>query len=116
MVKESRIRYQKEQFDRNALSMNMYDLKSPGMTLGEFATRYACLIETMTEVSHNNKCPKIEANYNDFDEKRIQPVNATIFYYFFGASRSGRTWAQYILSSARYPNEKVRRAYMRFFA
>jgi hypothetical protein len=93
IVKEHRLRYQKEQFDRFAASARMPDLKSGDMTLKEFATRYALLIETMTEASHSGKCPKIEANYDDFAEQTIKPLNATIFYYFFGANRAGRTWA-----------------------
>jgi len=71
----------------------MPDLKSNKLSLREFARNYALLIETMTESSHNGKCPKIEANYDDFAEKSIKPLNATIFYYFFGASKAGRTWA-----------------------
>lgn len=94
----------------------MIDLKSESMTLSKFAYNYALLIETMTETSHHGKCHKIEANYDDYKDKTINPLNATIFYYFFGADRAGRTWAQWMLSSARYPNERVRRAYMRFFA
>lgn len=116
VVKEHRIRYQKEQFDRFIVSNKMPNLKSNNLTLRQFATNYAGLIETMTESSHNDKCPKIEANYDDFGEQTIKPLNATIFYYFFGADRAGRTWAQWMLASARYPNERVRRAYIRFFA
>jgi hypothetical protein len=94
----------------------MMDLKAEGISLREFAHKYALLIETMTECSHQGKCPKIKANYDDYGSKTINPLNATIFYYFFGADRAGRTWAQWMLASARYPNERVRRAYMRFFA
>lgn len=46
----------------------------------------------------------------------MRPINATVFYYFFSAGRMGKTWAQWLLSAVRYPNEKVKRAYMRFFA
>jgi hypothetical protein len=116
VVKEHRIRYQKEQFDRFIASTRMPDLSNEQMSLRKFAKNYALLIETMTESSHNGKCPKIEANYDDFGEKQIKPLNATIFYYFFGANRTGRTWAQWMLASARYPNDRMRRAYMRFFA
>ena len=85
------------------------------MTLRDFAKEYAGLIESMIEFSHNMKCPKIEANYDDFDTKTVRPLNATIFYYFFSANRSGKMFAQWMLASARYPNERVRKAYMRFF-
>ena len=66
--------------------------------------------------SHNGLSPKIEANYDDFREQTIRPLNATIFYYFFSGDRSRRTIAQWLLSTIRYPNQKVKRAYMRFFA
>jgi len=116
VVKEHRLRYQKEQFDRFIASSQMQDLKSGNLSMREFARNYALLIETITESSHNGKCPKIEANYDDYSEQAIKPLNATIFYYFFGADRAGRSWAQWMLSSARYPNDRMRRAYMRFFA
>lgn len=96
-------------------SLALPQLINRRMTLREFAGNYATLIDIMTDSSHSFVCPKIEANYDQFDSKRVQPVNATIFYYFFGASRAGRTWAQMILASGRYPNEKMRRTYMRFF-
>jgi len=83
--------------------------------LRNFATYYAQLIELYIDVSHGFRCPKIEANYDDFGEKTLRPLNATIFYYFFSANRSGKFFAQWMLSAARFPNEKVRRAYMRFF-
>lgn len=38
VVKEHRIRYQKEQFDRFVASLNYSPLKSKDMTLGEFST------------------------------------------------------------------------------
>ena len=63
------------------------------MTLREFSHEYAKLIETMTENSHYFKCPKIEANYDDFAKETVLPLNPAIFYYFFSANRSGRTWA-----------------------
>ena len=86
------------------------------MTLEEFATEYSRLINANIESSHNYRCPKIEANYDDFGEQTVRPLNATIFFYFFSANRNGKTWAQWMLSSVRYPNDKMRRAYMRYFA
>ena len=74
------------------------------------------MIEVLIEDSHNDKCPKVEANYDDFSERTLRPFNATIFYYFFSGDRRGRTIAQWLLAAARYPNDRVRRAYMRFFA
>jgi hypothetical protein len=74
------------------------------------------MIEAMIEDSHNYKCPKIKANYDDYDDQTIKPLNAIIFYYFFSADRFKKTFAQWLLSTVRYPNHKVRRAYMRFFA
>jgi len=115
VVKENRVRYQKEQFDRMCVSLTQATLTSDRLTLREFAANYADLIDVMCDSSHNWVCPKIDANYDHYDAMRVQPVNATIFYYFFSASKMGRTWAQMILASGRYPNEKIRRAYTRFF-
>ena len=70
----------------------------------------------MTQSSHNFKCPKIEANYDDYARETILPLSPTIFYYYFSANRSGKTWAQWMLAAVRYPNNKTRRAYMRFFS
>jgi hypothetical protein len=70
----------------------------------------------MIDSSHNFRSPKIAANYDDYAEKTVRPINATIFYYFFSMDKRRRTVAQWLISSIRYPNEKVRRAYMRFFA
>lgn len=97
-------------------SQGFWALKNSGQNLREFARNYALLIETMTSVSHNGKCPKIEANYDSFSEHSLKPLNATIFYYFFSANRQGRTWAQWMISATRFPNDRMRRAYMRFFA
>ena len=116
VVKEHKIRYQKEQFDRYLYSLQMHDLRVSNRQLRDFARIYAHSMEAAIEISHGGRCPKIEANYDDFGEKTIRPLNATIFYYFFSANRSGKTFAQWMLSAARYPNDRVRRAYMRFFA
>ena len=116
VVKEHRIRYQKEQFDRFVASLSYWDLKDKNATLREFSESYSRLMAATTESSHSFRCPKIEANYDDFGEQTIRPLNATIFFYFFSANRSGKTWAQWMLSSVRYPNDRMRRAYMRFFA
>lgn len=116
VVKEHKVRYQKEQFDRFVASSNSHELSALDVPLREFARSYAGLIESMISYSHNMKCPKIEANYDDFGTKTVRPLNATIFYYFFSANRSGKSWAQWMLSAVRYPNDKTRRAYMRFFS
>ena len=116
VIKEHRIRYQKEQFDRFIASLSYSPLKDSNKSLLEFSKDYSMLINATTESSHNFRCHKIEANYDDFGEQTIRPLNATIFFYFFSANRSGKTWAQWMLSSVRYPNDRMRRAYMRFFA
>ena len=77
---------------------------------------YAKIVDGIVEESHNFRCPNIDANYDDFSQKTVMPVNATVFYYFFSSNRNGKAFAQWILSTVRYPNEKMRRAYMRFFA
>lgn len=116
IVKEHRQRYQKEQFDRYLSSLQYQRLYSRGLNLRQFCTEYANMIEVLIEDSHNDRSPKIEANYDDFGERTVRPFNATIFYYFFSADRRKRTLAQWFLAAARYPNERVRRAYLRFFA
>ena len=116
VVKENRTRYQKEQFDRFIASLQTNGLNNRNQTLRDFCRVYANLIEVLVEDSHNDLSPKIEANYDDFGERTIRPFNATIFYYFFSADRRKRTIAQWLLSAIRYPNDRVRRAYMRFFA
>ena len=97
-------------------SLHYQDLKQTGSTLREFSGYYSELMKQTTDSSHNYRCHKIDANYDDFSEQTIRPLNATIFFYFFSANRSGKTWAQWMLSSVRYPNDRMRRAYMRFFA
>ena len=42
-----------------------------------FAHNYAGLIESMIQVSHNGKCPKIEANYDDYDS--LLELDADLF-------------------------------------
>ncbi len=116
VVKEHRQRYQKEQFDRFISSLQYNALYGKNQSLREFCRQYANMIEVLIEDSHNDRSPKIEANYDDFGEQTVRPLNATIFYYFFSADRSKRTIAQWFLAAARYPNERVRRAYMHFFA
>jgi hypothetical protein len=63
------------------------------LSLREFSELYAHLIESLIEESHNNKCPKIEANYDDYSERTVRPINATIFYYFFNLDARKRTVA-----------------------
>ena len=116
VIKNHRIRYQKEQFDRFLASTKDFTLQNNKQTLREFSLNYAALIDSMTRSSHNFKCPKIEANYDDFARESILPLSPTIFYYYFSANRSGRSWAQWMLAAVRYPNNKTRRAYMRFFS
>lgn len=93
VVKDHKVRYQKEQFDRFIASMRHINLKTKDMSLGSFAKEYATLMEVMISTSHGDKCHKIEANYDDYGEKTVRPLNATIFYYFFSANRAGKTWA-----------------------
>jgi ubiquinone/menaquinone biosynthesis C-methylase UbiE len=93
VVKEHRLRYQKEQFDRFICSMHYNQLFKKSQTLREFCRSYANMIEILVEDSFNDKSPKIEANYDDFTEKTLRPFNATIFYYFFSADRRKRTIA-----------------------
>jgi hypothetical protein len=57
----------------------MGDLKSNKLSLRQFAERYALLIETMTESSHNNKCPKIQASYDDYGVKQTNPLRSKLY-------------------------------------
>ena len=115
VVKEHRQRYQAEQYDRFISSLQWGRLAKPTNSLEQFCRDYAMLIENLVEDSHNGRSPKIEANYDDYAERTSRPLNATIFYYFFSADRRRRTIAAWLLSTVRYPNEKLRRAYLRFF-
>ena len=74
-------------------SLHYQDLKQTGSTLREFSEYYSELMKQTTDSSHNYRCHKIDANYDDFSEQTIRPLNATIFFYFFSANRSGKTWA-----------------------
>ena len=93
--------------------MKLRDQKAP---LEDFCVEYSKLIEVLIEDSNDFKCRKIQANYDSMGDATIRPLNSTIFYYFFSADSVKRSFAQWLLSTARYPNEKVRRVYMRFFA
>jgi hypothetical protein len=66
--------------------------------------------------SHGGLSPKISANYDEYQEQTIKPINATFFYYFFSAEKGKRAFAKWMLSTFSYPNEKVRMAYMRYFS
>ena len=115
IVKEHRQRYQKEQFDRFMISLSFRHLNGKRLSLEEFARNYALLIENLIEESHNDNCPKVEASYDDYRERQVRPINATVFYYFFQGSAASKTLAQWLLAAARYPNQRVRSAYTRFF-
>jgi hypothetical protein len=115
VLKEHRYRYQTEQYDRYLTFMRwlpMFD----HTTLKEFSLAYAAALRREVEMSYEYNCPQIDANYDDYGEKSTQPINAAVFYYFFSANRARRKFAQVVLSAARYPNEKLRRAYLRFFS
>lgn len=97
------------------MSVNDPGLKNKKMTLKEFARNYAFMIEGNIAGSYHYRTPKIDANYDDYDSKTLRPINATIFMYFFSSTGASKNFAQWMLSTIRYPNEKMRQAYMRFF-
>ena len=97
------------------VASGLYTLKNTNAELDNFCLEYTNMIEAMIDASHNGKCPKITANYDAYGDATIRPLNSTIFYYYFSADLAKRTFAQWLLSTIRYPNEKIRRAYMRFF-
>lgn len=74
-------------------SLMLRNLKNVNMTLNEFCVEYAIMIENNIIDSHNGSSPNIEANYDDFAEKTVRPLNATIFYYFFSGDRRRKTIA-----------------------
>jgi hypothetical protein len=86
------------------------------MTIKEFCNRYAVYIDYLVDKSHNFKSPKIEANYDDWSEKTVRPVNSTIFYYFYSMDKAKRNVASWLLAAANYPNQHMRAAYMKFFS
>lgn len=115
VVKEHRHRYQSEQYHRYQTFMQWVPMRED-MTLGDFAMRYSEALRSEVVYSYESSSPLIDANYDDFGVRKVNPINATVFYYFFSANRVRRRMAQVLLSAARYPNEKMRRAYMRFFS
>lgn len=116
VVKESRNRYQREQFLRLIFATNDRHLMKKSQSLENFCVAYSQLIEGMIDESHNFMSPKIQANYDSYDEATVRPINSTIFYYFFSGNAMSRWFSQWLLASVRYPNERVKRSYMRFFA
>lgn len=86
------------------------------LSLEQFCLNYASMIEDTIEDSNNWKCPKIAANYDDYQNETIRPLNSTLFYLFYSGDTWRRFFASWLLAAARYPNERVRRAYMRFFS
>ena len=67
MVKEHRLRYQKEQYDRMVESLHNPDLKKD-VTLRQFSEAYSEQMEMALQSSHNFRCHKIDANYDDYTE------------------------------------------------
>lgn len=115
-VKEHRQRYQQEQLERFSATIGNQSLYKSSMTLAEFSNKYAMMIERLVEASHHFKSPKIEANYNSSDDRTTNPINSTIFYYFFSMEKSKRAWARWFLAASRYPNDRLRAAYMKIFS
>jgi hypothetical protein len=116
VIKENRKRYQKEQFDRMIIASSDFSLRRQTSSLDDFCYNYSLLVEQLISESHNGMSPKIQANYDDFGDSTVKPLNSTIFFYFFSADRTKRSIAQWLLSTVRYPNQKVKRAYMQFFS
>ena len=65
-LKDHRNRYQTEQFDRFVSSYHIIGTRYQKKPLRELASDYARLIDVMIDTSHDLKCPKIDANYDDF--------------------------------------------------
>lgn len=115
VLKDHRYRYQQEQYERYLFTVRWIPF-GDHLTLRKVAKYYSKGLRMQVAMSHNWLCPQIDANYDDYGKRTVNPISSTVFYYFFSANRSRRIFAQYILSAARYPNEKLRRAYLRFFS
>lgn len=70
-----------------------FSLKRHDHSLEDWCQNYCLLVEELIAKSHNYKSPKIQANYDDFGDATVKPLNSTIFYYFFSADRTRRTIA-----------------------
>lgn len=114
-VKEHRQKYQQEQFNRYVSSISTSTLFTQEQTLKNFCLTYALFLEYQIDESHNFKSPKIEANYLDYDTRTSRPIDSTVFHYFFSFQKAKRQWAKWMIASAKYPNENLRAAYLRFF-
>ena len=68
VIKEHKLRYQKEQFDRFVASMSSHELKNTSQSLLEFSQCYSRMMDAHTKSSHNSRCHKIDANYDGFGE------------------------------------------------
>lgn len=73
-------------------------------------------MNTLADASNNFKCRQVQANYDGWARDSVRPINATVFFYFFNADRAKRSMAQALLAAIRFPNERLRKAYMRYFA
>ena len=93
VIKENRQRYQKEQFERMLIASQDFTLKQHKSSLDDWCKSYTMLIEALIDKSPNNLSPKIQANYDNYGEATIKPLNSTIFYYFFSADKTKRTIA-----------------------
>lgn len=116
IVRENRTRYQKEQFDRLIATSQVALLRRHDVTIEQFARNYCTVIEGLIDVANGGRSPKIAANYDSYESETIRPLNSAIFYYFFSGDQTRRKLAQWMLASARYPNHKVKMAYMKFFS
>lgn len=100
IVKEHRVRYQAEQYDRYMTASRWLPVHEY-MTLKEFTEKYAEHLRREIEVSYDYVSPKIPANYDDYLERKGRPINSTVYYYFFNANRIRRRLAQAILSTSK---------------
>jgi hypothetical protein len=73
------------------------------------------MIEQEVKKSHNFYSPNIEANYNPGQKDTMNPINSSVFFYFFSMNSVGKNFAKMMISTAQYPNEQIKRAYASFF-
>uniref|UniRef100_A0A7S3FZ57 Uncharacterized protein n=1 Tax=Strombidium rassoulzadegani TaxID=1082188 RepID=A0A7S3FZ57_9SPIT len=115
IVKESRNRYQEEQFQRFLASQQNFLLGRKNQSLENFCMLYSEQIEFQVTKSHNGLSPHIAANYGAYEEETIKPLNGVFMYLFFSATRGHKLLAKFLLTTFQFPNEALRRAYLRFF-
>jgi hypothetical protein len=114
-VKEHKLKYQNEQFQRYKASLccfsgPSYYYKHRHRSLDDFISDYNKFLNHQIKRSHNNLAPKIEASYRrDYHEGEVSPVTSLIFYLYFKTDKVKRFASQILLAAYRNPYSKKQR-------